>query len=243
MPHDVKPNIATQDTSTLPSTSGLGKFPPESGEKRRPRSVVPYDSTRTWKKTAFSSMMCGKRISTTCSATKGGKGTRTQRHPVTTLSSSEKRTVKFESACLRRQTCACGEHAQSRATLHCAALLLFSAVCVCVCLCMFVLFVWVFVCLFVCVCPPGLPPQDHPSPDLPIGPPSPGPPKFSRFFFLLPFHTTARELQTCTFEGPGASNTTKIPEFPREKKIENGGGRRKKKVRNFGPPTLRASLL
>ena len=35
---------------------------------------------------------------------------------------------KFESACLRRQTCACGEHAQSRATLRCAALLLFSAV-------------------------------------------------------------------------------------------------------------------
>ena len=35
---------------------------------------------------------------------------------------------KLESACLRRQTCACGEHAQSRATLHCAALHLFSAV-------------------------------------------------------------------------------------------------------------------
>ena len=26
---------------------------------------------------------------------------------------------------------------------------------------------------------------------------------------LWPIHTTARELQTCTFEGPGASNTTR----------------------------------
>ena len=45
------------------------------------------------------------------------------------------------------------------------------------------------------------------------------------------FHTTARELQTCTFEDPGASNTTKIPrEDPqREKKSENGGGRGNKK--------------
>ena len=34
----------------------------------------------------------------------------------------------WERACLRRQTCACGEHAQSRATLHCAALHLFSSV-------------------------------------------------------------------------------------------------------------------
>ena len=34
-------------------------------------------------------------------------------------------------------------------------------------------------------------------------------------FFEAPkppgFHTTTRELQTCTFQGPGASNTTKIP--------------------------------
>ena len=40
------------------------------------------------------------------------------------------------------------------------------------------------------------------------------------------FHTTARELQTSTFQDPGASNTTKIR-------------RGKKKARNFGPPTLR----
>ena len=64
-------------------------------------------------------------------------------------------------------------------------------------------------------------PQDRPPP----GPPSP---------------RTARELQTCTFEGPDASNTTKIPrEDPQEreerKKIVAGG----KKARNFGPPTLR----
>ena len=56
---------------------------------------------------------------------------------------------------------------------------------------------------------------------------------------------TARELQTCTFQGPGASNTTKIPrKDPRERrKKENCGGRREKKARNFGPPTLRGSTL
>ena len=34
-------------------------------------------------------------------------------------------------------------------------------------------------------------------------------------------HTTARELQTCTFHGPGASNTTKIPrKDPKREKEE-----------------------
>ena len=54
-------------------------------------------------------------------------------------------------------------------------------------------------------------------------------------------HTTARELQTCTFQGPGASNTTKIPrkdpqEREERKNIVAGDG---KTARNFGPPTLR----
>ena len=52
-------------------------------------------------------------------------------------------------------------------------------------------------------------------------------------------HTTARELQTRTFERPGASNTTKIPrENPqREKKEWNFRWERAKKARNFGLPT------
>ena len=52
-------------------------------------------------------------------------------------------------------------------------------------------------------------------------------------------HTTTRELQTRTFERPGASNTTKIPrEDPeRGKKRTNlVAGEWKKKARNFGPP-------
>ena len=53
-------------------------------------------------------------------------------------------------------------------------------------------------------------------------------------------HTTTRELQTCTFDGPGASNTTKKPrEDPQREtkraKIVAGDG---KKARNFGPATL-----
>ena len=51
---------------------------------------------------------------------------------------------------------------------------------------------------------------------------------------------TARELQTCTFQGPSASNTTKIPLTERRKK-GNCGGRRK--ARNFGTPTLRSPTL
>ena len=51
-------------------------------------------------------------------------------------------------------------------------------------------------------------------------------------------HTTARELQTCTFEGPGASNTTKIPRKrpkEREKRIKNCGGRGKKSAKFWAP--------
>ena len=60
-------------------------------------------------------------------------------------------------------------------------------------------------------------------------------------------HTTARELQTCTFQGPGASNTTKNstrrhPE--RDTKKENCGGEGKKSAKfwasHLSPPTLRA---
>ena len=58
------------------------------------------------------------------------------------------------------------------------------------------------------------------------------------------FHTTTRELNSCTFEGPGASKTP--PKFheeaPREtQKERDGSGRGKKKARNFGPPTLRGA--
>ena len=48
-----------------------------------------------------------------------------------------------------------------------------------------------------------------------------------------------RELQTCTFEGPGASNTTKIPrKRPKEmgKRNKQLWREREKKARNFGPP-------
>ena len=57
------------------------------------------------------------------------------------------------------------------------------------------------------------------------------------------FHTTARELQTCIFEGPGASNTTKIQreDTQRGKKRTKFVAGEGKKARNFGPPTLRAS--
>ena len=60
-----------------------------------------------------------------------------------------------------------------------------------------------------------------------------GPPGFTR---------QTQELQTCTFHGPGASNTTKIPrEDPREGRKERILWReREQKARNFGPPTLRA---
>ena len=51
-------------------------------------------------------------------------------------------------------------------------------------------------------------------------------------------HTTTRELQTRTFERPGASNTTKIPrEDPKREKEE----RKKREI--LGPPTLRGSTF
>ena len=69
-------------------------------------------------------------------------------------------------------------------------------------------------------------------------------------------HTTTRELQTCTFERPGASNTTKIPrkDPKREKedrKLWREEGKKKREILGpppfgpppFGPPTLRGSTL
>ena len=52
-------------------------------------------------------------------------------------------------------------------------------------------------------------------------------------------HTTTRELQTCTFERPGASNTTKIPrEDPQKgkKRTNFSAGEGKKSPPPFGPP-------
>ena len=52
-------------------------------------------------------------------------------------------------------------------------------------------------------------------------------------------HTTTRELQTCTFQGPGLhKNTTKIQleDTERETKRAKMGRERKKKERNFGRP-------
>ena len=71
----------------------------------------------------------------------------------------------------------------------------------------------------------------HVRPPFP-GPPFPGPP-FPRPSGPLGLHTTTRELQTCTFEGPGfhknhQNSTRKPPE--REEKNEFCGGR----ARNFG---------
>ena len=59
-------------------------------------------------------------------------------------------------------------------------------------------------------------------------------------------HTTARELQTCTFQGPCASKTT--PKFhektpKREKKERKLWREREKKARNFGPPPFGAPPL
>ena len=58
-------------------------------------------------------------------------------------------------------------------------------------------------------------------------------------------HTTTRELQTCTFDSPGASSTTKKPTRKRtlrEEKSETGGGETEKRARNFGHPTLRGPI-
>ena len=53
-------------------------------------------------------------------------------------------------------------------------------------------------------------------------------------------HSHDSPRKTCTFQGRGVSNLTKIPrkDPQREKKSENGSGR-EKKAENFGPPTLR----
>ena len=78
-----------------------------------------------------------------------------------------------------------------------------------------------------------------PPPDPPCaGPPDTPPPD------LLPkpgFHTTARELQTCTFEGPGLqkhhqNSTRRPPERDKERKWE----RERDKKAKFRAPTLRA---
>ena len=54
----------------------------------------------------------------------------------------------------------------------------------------------------------------------------------------------ARELQTCTFEGSGASNTTKIPREDTQRETQRAkigaGEGKKKKARNFGPPPFGA---
>ena len=60
---------------------------------------------------------------------------------------------------------------------------------------------------------------------------------------LVGLHTTTRELQTCTFERPGASNTTKIPraDHPdRHKKSEMVAGEGKKKREILGSPPFGA---
>ena len=58
-------------------------------------------------------------------------------------------------------------------------------------------------------------------------------------------HTTARELETCTFQGPCASKNTKIPrEDPqRDTKRAKRWREKEEKARNFGPPTLRGPTL
>ena len=58
----------------------------------------------------------------------------------------------------------------------------------------------------------------------------------------LGLHTTARELQTCTFQGPGTSNTTKIPrkDTQERKKERNLRRESEKKTRNFGLPPFGA---
>ena len=58
-------------------------------------------------------------------------------------------------------------------------------------------------------------------------------------------HTTARELQTCTFQGPGASNTTKIQreDTQRDTMRAKRWREREEKARNFGPPTLQGPTL
>ena len=56
------------------------------------------------------------------------------------------------------------------------------------------------------------------------------------------FHTTTRELQSCTFDGSGASNTTKIPrkDPQRERQKERTWWLKRRKREILGLPTLRA---
>ena len=102
--------------------------------------------------------------------------------------------------------------------------------------CVVVVLLCVVLCCVLCVCCWVLDTPPRPPPNRPefrsLGPPSCetpalGPPGF---------HKTTRELQTCTFKGPGASNTTKIP---REDTQERG--ERMKIVSGekcVGPPTV-----
>ena len=98
-----------------------------------------------------------------------------------------------------------------------------------------------------------MPPQDRPPPSR-TTPAASGPPGL---------HTTTRELQTCTFQGPGASNTTKIPrkdpqERERRMKIVAGEGKQSAKFwashpsgphpsgptfSRFGPPPFGATTI
>ena len=68
--------------------------------------------------------------------------------------------------------------------------------------------------------------------------------EFSGFDAARVSHDSPRA-QTCTFEGPGASNTTKIPrEDPqRGKKRMNFAAGEGKKARNFGPPPFGPPLF
>ena len=115
-----------------------------------------------------------------------------------------------------------------------------TSTCVCVCLCVFVcvlvftVSMWGFQGFGLVMLGPPFP-----------GPPFPGPPfPALRLSCERPHqtgrgsHTTARELQTCTFQGPGASNTTKFNvKTPREGRkrtnfaVEEG----KKKGEILGP--------
>ena len=58
-------------------------------------------------------------------------------------------------------------------------------------------------------------------------------------------HTITLELQTYTFDGPGASNTTKKPreDTMRGRKSEIGGGETEKKREILGPPPFGAPLF
>ena len=58
------------------------------------------------------------------------------------------------------------------------------------------------------------------------------------------FHTTAQELQMCTFQAPALQTPPKFHEkTPRKKQKERNGGGRGKKARNFGPSTLPGPTL